>query len=250
VTDNIIKLAALQEGGELPPVAEDSIALAFAERHAHELRYVAARGRWLHYDGTRWAQDDTLHAFDRARAICRETALECDKPASAVASAATVAAVERLAKADRRLAATATQWDANDWLLNAGNSDTAATFDLRTGNSRAPDPLDYITKKTACRCAPLGTSHPLWTSFVDRITDGHVELQSFLQRYIGYCCSGLTSEHVSSSRMELALTANRRSLTPSQRYSATTRPSPTCRRLSPAATNVTQPTWPSSWARA
>ena len=196
MTDNIIKLAALQESGELPPVAEDSIALAFAERHAHDLRYVAARGRWLHYDGTRWAQDDTLHAFDRARAICRETALECDKPASAVASAATVAAVERLAKADRRLAATATQWDANDWLLNAGNSDTAATFDLRTGNSRAPDPLDYITKKTACRCAPLGTSHHLWTSFIDRVTDGHVELQSFLQRYIGYCCSGLTSEHV------------------------------------------------------
>ena len=82
------------------------MALAFAERHAHELRYVAARGRWLHYDGMRWAQDDTLHAFDRARAICREIALDCDKPAGAVASAATVAAVERLAKADRRLAAT------------------------------------------------------------------------------------------------------------------------------------------------
>ncbi len=114
MTDNIIKLAALQEGGQLSPVAEESIALAFAERHAHELRYVAARGQWRHYDGTRWVQDDTLHAFDRARAICRESALECDKPASAVASAATVAAVERLARADRRLAATATQWDAHD----------------------------------------------------------------------------------------------------------------------------------------
>jgi putative DNA primase/helicase len=103
VTDNIIKLAALQENGELPPIAEESIALAFAERHARELRYVAARGQWRHYDGTRWIQDDTLHAFDRARAICREVALECDKPACTVASAATVAAVERLARADRRL---------------------------------------------------------------------------------------------------------------------------------------------------
>ena len=177
MTDNIIKLATLQENGELPPIAEDSMALAFAERHAHELRYVAARGRWLHYDGMRWAQDDTLHAFDRARAICREIALDCDKPASAVASAATVAAVERLAKADRRLAATAAQWDANDWLLNTGDDETAATFDLRTGDSRPPDPLDYITKKTACRCAPPGTPHPLWTSFLDRVTDGNVELQ-------------------------------------------------------------------------
>ena len=54
--DNIVRLAELQENGELPPTAEDAIALAFADRHAHELRYVAAWGRWLHYDGTRWAQ--------------------------------------------------------------------------------------------------------------------------------------------------------------------------------------------------
>ena len=196
MTDNIIKLATLQENGELPPIAEDSIALAFAERHAHELRYVAVRARWMHYDGTRWIQDDTLHAFDRARVICREIALDCDKSARGVASAATVAAVERLAKADRRLAATAAQWDANDWLLNTGDDETAVTFDLRTGESFPPDPLDYITKKTACQCAPPGTPHPIWTNFLDRVTDGNVELRSFLQRYIGYCGCGLTSEHV------------------------------------------------------
>jgi putative DNA primase/helicase len=72
----------------------------------------------------------------------------------------------------------------------------AATFDLRTGGDRAPDPLDYITKKTACRCAPVGTQHPLWTDFLERATDGNAELQGFLQRYIGYCCTGFTTEHV------------------------------------------------------
>ena len=73
---------------------------------------------------------------------------------------------------------------------------TNATFDLRTGIGRAPDPIDYITKKTACRCAPAGTPHPLWTAFLDRVTAGDGELQDFLQRYIGYCCTGFTSEHV------------------------------------------------------
>jgi putative DNA primase/helicase len=92
-----------------PPTSEDSIALLFAERHGHEVRYVAMWSRWLSYDGTRWANDETLHAFDRARVICREIT---------VASAKTVAAVERLAKADRRLAATAAQWDANCWMFN------------------------------------------------------------------------------------------------------------------------------------
>jgi putative DNA primase/helicase len=119
--ENIVRLAELQEDGELPPAAEDAIALAFAERHDHELRYVAAWGRWLCFDGTRWQHDDTLHTFDRARAICREVALDSEKSARALASAKTVAAVERLAKADRRLAATAAQWDSDGWLLNDGD---------------------------------------------------------------------------------------------------------------------------------
>jgi putative DNA primase/helicase len=133
-----------------------------------------------------------LHAFDRARDICREEALACEKPASAVASAKTVAAVVQLARADRRLAATVAQWDADADLFNDG----AATYNLRTGVGRAPDPLDYITKKTACSAAPADTPHPLWTAFLDRITAGNGELQQFLQRYIGYCCTGCTTEHV------------------------------------------------------
>jgi putative DNA primase/helicase len=72
---------------------------------------------------------------------------------------------------------------------------TAATYDLHTGTGRAPDPLDYITKKTACSAAPAGSPHPQWTAFLDRITASNVELQQFLQRYIGYCCTGITSEH-------------------------------------------------------
>jgi putative DNA primase/helicase len=191
-TENIIRLAELQENGELPPNAEDAIALTFAERHADKLRYVAAWGRWLAFDRTRWQFDDTLHAFDRARAICREVALDIDKPATTVASAKTVAAVERLAKADRRIAATVAQWDSNGWLL----TDEASTIDLRNGIGRAPDPLDYITKKTACRCAQAGTKHPLRSKFLKRITSGDAELQGFLQRYVGYCCTGFTNEHV------------------------------------------------------
>lgn len=192
VDDNIIRLAALQDSGkEIPPTAEDSIALAFADRHAHELRYVAPWGRWMSFDDTRWASDDTLHVFDRVRAICREVATAGQKPIGAIASAKTVAAVERLARSDRRLAATTVQWDAQPWLFAAGDR----TIDLRTGIDRAPDPLDYITKNAACAAAPAGTPHPIWTSFMRRVTAENIELEHFLQRYVGYCCSGHTSEH-------------------------------------------------------
>jgi putative DNA primase/helicase len=124
----------------------------------------------------RWASDETLHVFDRARAICREVAADCDKAANSVTSAKTVAAVEKLARADRRLAATAAQWDTSAELLNAAGS----TLDLRTGINRPADPLDYLTKQTACHCAPAGTVHPLWSKFLNRITNGDTELQGFL----------------------------------------------------------------------
>jgi putative DNA primase/helicase len=197
VADNIIKLATLQDAGELPAGTEDALALIYAERHAADSRYVAAWARWLLYDGARWNFDSTLHAFDRARAICREVAPECVKPA-AVMTAKTVSAVVQLARADRRLAATAEQWDGNHLQLvtkGGGNMIPAATYDLATGVARAPDPLDYMTKTAACSAAPPGTPHPHWSAFLDRITVGNVELQDFLQRYIGYCCTGLTTEH-------------------------------------------------------
>jgi putative DNA primase/helicase len=71
-----------------------------------------------------------------------------------------------------------------------------ATYDLRTGIGRPPDPLDYITKKTACSVAPVGTPHPLWSDFLKRVTNNNSELTDFLQRYIGYCSTGFTTEHV------------------------------------------------------
>jgi putative DNA primase/helicase len=70
------------------------------------------------------------------------------------------------------------------------------TYDLRTGVGYRPDPLDYITKKAACRCAPPGTPHPLWSAFLDCVTNHDAELQGFLKRYCGYCCTGFTWEHV------------------------------------------------------
>ena len=125
--DNILRLAELEEkkggGTLLSPTAEDTLALEFADRHAHELRHVAASARWYRFDGLCWQHDDTLHSFDRARVICREVAIKFAKSATKIASAKTVAAVERLARADRRLASSLAQWDANTWAFNTKGDD-------------------------------------------------------------------------------------------------------------------------------
>jgi putative DNA primase/helicase len=69
-----------------------------------------------------------------------------------------------------------------------------ATYDLRTGFGRKPDPADMITKMSGTWCASPGTPHPIWTAFLERIAPDP-ELRSFLQRWAGYCMTGLTTEH-------------------------------------------------------
>ena len=146
------------------------------------------------WDGVRWAFDETMRAFDLSRLICRAAAKQCNKPgeAKALAAAKTVAAVERLAKAYRTLAATVEQWDAVPRLFN----DTTSTITLNTGHTRTPDRLDFITQRAGCPVAPVGMPHPIWTAFLARITNNDAELIAFLQRYIGYCLTGETVEHV------------------------------------------------------
>jgi putative DNA primase/helicase len=177
----------------LPPrFSEEALALRFSRRYAEELRYVSRWGHWFRWDGMRWAQDDTLHVFDLARGICRAASAECGdtekSTATRLASKATSAAVERLATADRRHAATVEQWDTNPWLLNT----PTGTIDLRTGSLREHRRAEYITKITA---SGPGGDCPLWLRFLHRITGGDSQLQSFLQRVIGYALTGSACEH-------------------------------------------------------
>ena len=104
-----------------------------ARRHGRDWAYVAAWGQWLTWSGGRWERETTLRAFDLARLVCREAAERCDKPAlkAKVASAATVAAIERLARADRKHSAPSDRWDRDPWLLNT----PGGIIDLRTGRS-------------------------------------------------------------------------------------------------------------------
>jgi D5 N terminal like len=175
-----------------PRFSEEDLALRFVRRYGSGLRYVAPWGKWLWLrpGGGRWIIDDALYVFDLVRQVCREAAAECVRPwaATAIASAKTVAAVEKLVRSDRRIAATVDQWDADPWLLNT----PAAAIDLRSGASCGRRAQAYLTKSTAVR--PSG-SCPLFREFLKRATDGNDELETFLQRIAGYCLTGSTREH-------------------------------------------------------
>lgn len=176
-------------GDEAPPHSEDELALLFTERYGKDRKFVATWSRWLEWDSTRWRTDETLHSFDLAREVCRERAAGLARGAAAMASASTVAAVERLARADRRHASTAELFDADPMLLNT----PAGTVDLRTGELRPHRREDWCTKRTAA--GPENGEPRRWLKFLDRVTGGDPALEQYLQRLFGYALTGLTSEH-------------------------------------------------------
>ena len=178
------------DGEIVPPeFADDALALRFSSNFANALRYVGKWGRWMAWDGALWRSDDTLRVYDLVRRVCRFASAEAAQPAlqTRLASGKTVAAVEKMARSDRRHAATVTQWDADPWKLNTPRG----VVDLTTGEMLAPDPAFHMTKTTAV--APFGEC-PIWLAFLARVTAGNEELVGYLQRVAGYCLTGSVRE--------------------------------------------------------
>jgi putative DNA primase/helicase len=127
-----------------------------------------------------------------ARDLCREAANSVNKQSERkrIASATTRAVVISLVSDDRRIAATATQWDTDPWLLNT----PCGVVDLRTGTLREHRPDDYMTKITAV--APdAQCPTPLWDAYLAKVTNNDSEYQKFLLRAHGYSLTGVTVEH-------------------------------------------------------
>lgn len=172
-----------------PAGSDDQLAATFAERHRDDLRHVAARRGWRIWDGQRWAADDLGAVMEAVRAELRWAA-DGDKSRTAIdlCSAKTVAAVERLARSDPRLAARPEDFDRDPWLLNT----PAGVVDLRTGDCRASTPGDMLSQITAA--GPEDGDRPIWAAFLARITAGDGDLNLYLQRLAGYCLTGSIRE--------------------------------------------------------
>ncbi|MDB5414115.1 MAG: uncharacterized protein JWR10_2450 [Rubritepida sp.] len=182
-------------GGAEIEYSDDAIALAFSDRHATDLLFVPEWGHWLRWDGSRWSRDTTLAVYDLARALCREKAAKAQFAAKggsdkglSIASAQKVAAVEKMARSDRRHVREASLFDADPWALNT----PSGVIDLSTGKMRSHRDSDLCTKVTTI--SPAGAC-PLWESFVSEIAKGDDDLVVYLQRWAGYMLTGSTREH-------------------------------------------------------
>jgi putative DNA primase/helicase len=177
-------------GEVLPMDADDSLALDFAGEHVGELRHCEEWGKWLRWAGARWQTDKTARAYNLVRQHLRKIGGGMHlQDARKILSAKTVAAVERMAKTDPRIATEAAIWDADPWLLNT----PGGVIDLRTCVIRECRPDDHMTKSTA---VAAGGDCPTWKAFLHKSLAGDVEVIGFVQRMLGYALTGDTREQV------------------------------------------------------
>lgn len=206
-TDALINGTAVLEGGKVRHLAaavvvaaaqeldgtitQDGVARVFARRYADRLRFDHDAGAWFMWDGARWQRDHKAVAFHFVRELSRSISEGAREAAlREVRKVNFAGGVERFAQCDPALSCTSDAWDRDPLLLGT----PGGTVNLQTGRTRPADPADAITKLTA---VGPGTSAdcPRWLQFLDEATGSDADLIGFLQRWCGYCLTGLTREH-------------------------------------------------------
>ncbi|MFD4234256.1 phage/plasmid primase, P4 family [Streptomyces sp. NPDC058542] len=84
----------------------------------------------------------------------------------------------------------ASDFDARHDLLSVANG----TVDLRTGQLHPHSPADMITKRLSVAYHPDAPAER-WDQFLTEVFPGHPDLPAYMQRLVGYGCTGSTSEH-------------------------------------------------------
>lgn len=165
------------------------------------IRYVPAAGKWLIWDGTRWAYDDTggieraaieviMRMYREASEITNDgKRKELIEWALYSESRSKIAAMLRHAKIQRDVVVKPEQLDADQWLLNT----ISGTINLRTGSLQEHSQTDLITRRVNVVYNPRAKC-TAWERFVNRVMNGDQEVIAYLQRAVGYTLTGDTSE--------------------------------------------------------
>ncbi len=203
---------AADEPGDVPSIissqgrTEKSNAQRFRKAHGADVRWCDPWGKWLIWDGRRWAIDQECKVDALAKqvtqslwqemgqfapsgtkddALVRATSSFCKSSNSAFG----VRNLLSLAKSEPEIAILSSVLDSNPWKLNT----LKGTIDLRTGQLLPHRRSDFLTK-----LAPVEFSRdaecPRWKAFLREVFDGNDELVEFIKRAAGYSLTGSTRE--------------------------------------------------------
>jgi len=168
--------------------------------HGGDLRYCHKWGRWLVWDGQRWAIDETGAIQRRARDVVRTIYNEAASAATdevrkgiarwAMSSEARhrLVSMVEMARDEEGIPVQPAELDRDPWLLNVANG----TLDLRSGELQPHHRDDLLTKMLAVHFDPAATC-PMWITFLREVLP-NPDLRAFLARAVGYSLTGITNE--------------------------------------------------------
>lgn len=171
-----------------------------AHHHRDHLRYDHLRHQWLIWTGHRWQFDTGSRVNEIAKATLRRryldayhiyTGEEAAKEARWAATSESSSRIEaalHLAQSEPLLADNGRSWDSDPTLLGVSNG----VLNLTNGKLRPGSPKDRITFQAGASYDPNATC-PTWLTFL-KTTFLDDDLINFVQRAVGYCLTGATTE--------------------------------------------------------
>jgi P4 family phage/plasmid primase-like protien len=182
-----------------PHLTDMGNASRFVQLHGHEVRYCFPEKVWYYYDGKRWTQDKIGRLYEMGKDVViqllREASEERDQDrrknlSSHAFKCEAEAKNEAMLKSARsKLPILPIEFDRDPWLFNCQNG----TINLRTGILQPHNPDDFITRISSVEYDPEATC-PSWLEHLNKIMVGNPDLIGFLQRWSGYCLTGITDE--------------------------------------------------------
>lgn len=173
--------------------------------HGHNIRQCEESGKWHFYESGKWAEKEKDNEVRQLGfSMMKEISAELKKIAQGLdereyekakryaesfESKSKISAMLDLFRSLPGVPVNINSLDKDRYLFNAKN----CTIDLRTGKPAQHNRAHLITKQSPVAYDP-DAKCPLWMKFLSRVMDNDRESISFLQRFIGYCLTGDTSE--------------------------------------------------------
>jgi putative DNA primase/helicase len=181
---------------------DEHFAEVFITLHGKDVLWCQLWGKWLVWDGRSWKVDNRLQVNKMARDVARcflnqaaeaEDNREMGKFIKLGQSAATYSRQTAMLNLVKTVVPTEPdELDANAMLLNT----PTGTIDLTTGEVKAHDRKDKITKITKATFGDINVECPRWDEFLNEILSSNAELVDFMQRSVGYALTGEIRENV------------------------------------------------------
>ena len=168
------------------------------------LRYAPEMSRWYVWDGTRWEPDAMFKAeamvnrelIVQASRVARMGATIEEKKkyyriAENFLSSARASAVRKVMESNSALAIHVASFDSDAWRINT----PGGMIDLRQG-TLAPADSNALMSKTTSVAPEFDRDCPRWVQFLKETTGNDTDFIGYLQRYAGYCLTGLVNEQM------------------------------------------------------